>query len=255
MKRRRVRLRLPDGSTTYRVVRPVFEGALQDLKRGVAPNGERLDGLVVYDIDRLTRDNRHLEDAIEVVQHYGRPILDFTDTLDLLTDNGRTVARILVATSNKQSADTARRVARKHHAMQQAGIPTGGRRPFGWKADKRTLDPKESEAVRAAARRFVAGEPLTGVDILAAGHEAEPLVIRRRFLHHSHLSPVDACGRLLPDARQPSSAPVILGNLLDVATQPGVDLGLVAAVVVPRLQSVGASLHVLEQRLERRPGQ
>jgi hypothetical protein len=30
--------------------------------------------LIVYDIDRLTRDNRHLEDAIEVVQNFGRPM-------------------------------------------------------------------------------------------------------------------------------------------------------------------------------------
>ncbi|MFD5543061.1 recombinase family protein [Streptomyces sp. NPDC127079] len=97
----------------YRVIRPVFEGALEDLNRGVAPNGERLDGLIVYDIDRLTRDNRRLEDAIEVMQNFGRPIIDITGTLDLLTDNGRTVARIVTATNNEQSADTARRVSRK----------------------------------------------------------------------------------------------------------------------------------------------
>ena len=160
---RRRRVRQPDGTTAYRVIRPIFEGALNDLKRGIAPNGERLDGLVVYDIDRLTRDNRHLEDAIEVVQHYGRPILDFTDTLDLLTENGRTIARILVATSAKQSADTARRVRRKHHALQQAGIPTGGRRPFGWQADKRTIDEQEAAALRDAARRIVEGAPLAAI--------------------------------------------------------------------------------------------
>jgi len=49
-KRRRVKL--PDGTVGWRVSRPVFEGALEDLKHGVAPNGERLDGLVVYGIDR-----------------------------------------------------------------------------------------------------------------------------------------------------------------------------------------------------------
>jgi site-specific DNA recombinase len=88
---------MPDGSYGYRVLRPIFEGALRDLKRGITPEGKRLDGLVVYDIDRLTRDNRHLEDAIEVVQLFGRPIMDITGTLDLLTDNGRTVARMIVA--------------------------------------------------------------------------------------------------------------------------------------------------------------
>ncbi|MGW4672292.1 recombinase family protein [Streptomyces sp. NPDC004324] len=141
-KRRRVRQ--PDGTVAYRVIRLVFEGALEDLKRGKTPDDQPLDGLIVYDIDRLTRDNRHLEDAIEVVENFRRPI---TGTLDLLTDNGRTVARLLVAVANKSSADTARRVCRKHHAMQQAGIPAGSTRPFGHNADKRTLDPEETAAI------------------------------------------------------------------------------------------------------------
>ncbi|MFJ7151070.1 recombinase family protein [Streptomyces sp. NPDC100445] len=160
---KRKRVRLPNGEIGYRVIRPVFEGALEDLKRGVAPNGERLDGLIVYDIDRLTRDNRHLEDAIEVVENFGRPIIDITGTLDLLTDNGRTVARIVTATNNKQSADTARRVARKHSALQQAGIPTGGTRPFGWQDDKRTLDPDEVEWLRRMVDWLLSGKPISAV--------------------------------------------------------------------------------------------
>ncbi|WP_308283682.1 recombinase family protein [Streptomyces glomeratus] len=92
---KRKRVRQPDGTVAYRVIRPVFEGALEDLKRGTTPDGQRLDGLIVYDIDRLTRGNRHLEDAIEVVENFRRPIIDITSTLDLLTDNGRIVARLL----------------------------------------------------------------------------------------------------------------------------------------------------------------
>lgn len=152
-------VRLPDGRVVHRVIRPVFEGALADLKSGRAPNGERIDGLIVYDIDRLTRDSRHLEDAIEIVEHYHRPIIDITGTLDLLTDNGRAMARVIVAMANKQSADTARRVKRKHKAMQQEGIPGGGPRPFGWQEDRRTLHPREAKLIRDAARRLIEGAP------------------------------------------------------------------------------------------------
>lgn len=159
---KRKRVRLPDGGISYRVVRPVLEGALDDLKHGVTPDGNQLDGLIVYDIDRLTRDNRHLEDAIEVVENFRRPIIDITGTLDLLTDNGRTVARIVVATANKQSADTARRVKRKHQAMKQAGLSTGGPRPTGWGDDKQTLDPYEAGMIRAAVRKILeGGSPFT----------------------------------------------------------------------------------------------
>jgi DNA invertase Pin-like site-specific DNA recombinase len=157
---KRKRVAMPDGSYGYRVLRPIFEGALKDLKRGMTPDGKKLDGMVVYDIDRLTRDNRHLEDAIEVVQLFGRPIMDITGTLDLLTDNGRTTARMLVAAKGNESAATSRRVRRKHHALEQAGIPTGGRRPFGWKDDKRTLDPVESKVIQEAAERLAKRVPI-----------------------------------------------------------------------------------------------
>ncbi|GLW94794.1 recombinase family protein [Actinokineospora globicatena] len=162
---KRKRVRLPDGRTVYRVIRPVFDGALEDLKRGHTPDGTPIDGLIVYDIDRLTRDNRHLEDAIEVVEHFRRPIIDIAGTLDLLTDNGRTVARIVVATNNKQSADTSRRVKRKHRALEQAGIPTGGRRPFGWNDDKRTLNQREADLIRESAQRIIKGAPLGAITV------------------------------------------------------------------------------------------
>jgi site-specific DNA recombinase len=160
---KRKRVRQADGTIVYRVLRPVFEGALEDLKRGTTPEGQPVDGLIVYDIDRLTRDNRHLEDAIEVVENFHRPIIDITGTLDLLTDNGRTVARILVAAASKQSADTARRVKRKHDAMKKAGIPVGGSRPFGWQDDKRTLVPEEAKVIRKAVKRVLEGAPVRSI--------------------------------------------------------------------------------------------
>ena len=162
---KRKRVRLPDGRYGYRVIRPVLEGALEDLKAGKTSDGRRLDGIIVADIDRLTRDARHLEDAIDVVQHYGRPILDITGSLDLLTDNGRTVARMLIAAKSQQSADTSRRVRDKHRAMELAGIPTGGRRPFGWQDDKRTLDPAAAATIRDAAERLIQGAPVGAIVI------------------------------------------------------------------------------------------
>ncbi|MFF2509967.1 hypothetical protein [Streptomyces sp. NPDC058086] len=92
----------------------------------------------------MTRDPRHLEDAIETVEHYRRPIIDIMGTLDLLPDNGRAMARVVVAMANKQSADTARR---------DLGIPVGGTRPFGWQEDKRTLNPTEADLERGLRAR------------------------------------------------------------------------------------------------------
>lgn len=151
------RIRLPDGTVAYRVIRPVWQRMLADLRAGV------IDAVVVADLDRLARDPRDLEDAIEVVEHHRRPIVGLTGGFDLLTDNGRFAARILVATANKASADTARRVARKHLEMQQAGAPGGGPRPFGWNGDRRTLHPVESTILRRGATRLLLGVPITAV--------------------------------------------------------------------------------------------
>lgn len=157
-KRRRVVLE--DGTVEYRVIRPVYRKALADLRRGVAPSGERLDGLICPDLDRLTRDNRDLEDSIDVVQRFGRLILDNSGALDLTTESGRTNARVITAFNNAQSAATARRVKRKHQALQREGIPTGGTRPFGWCEDKRTLNPPEARLLRKAVFDLFKGRSL-----------------------------------------------------------------------------------------------
>jgi site-specific DNA recombinase len=160
---KRRRIVLEDGSVIFRVVRPIYEGMLQDLAKGKAPNGERLDGVICPDLDRLTRDPRHLEDSIDVVSRHHRPILDLSGALDLNTTSGQTNARVIVAFKNAQSADTARRVGRKHTALQREGIPTGGTRPFGWNEDKRTLHPEESKLLRTAVKEILAGRAVTSV--------------------------------------------------------------------------------------------
>ena len=103
---KRKRVTNPDGSYRWEVVRPVFDGMIADLKKGYAPNGEQIDGIIAYDLDRLTRDHRHLEDAIDVATHYTRAFVDITGTLDLLTQSGQDNARILVTMKGRQSADT-----------------------------------------------------------------------------------------------------------------------------------------------------
>ncbi|MBK3559760.1 recombinase family protein [Streptomyces sp. MBT56] len=163
------RITLPDGTYAYRVVRPVFEGMLSDLKKGITEtkhftpvNGfnprTEIDGSIVYDVDRLTRDNRHLEDAIETVEYHHRPIIDITGTLDLLTENGRDMARVMVTMAGKQSAATSRRVKNIHRAMAREGIPVGGTRPFGWQDDKRTADAKEKKLINDAATDLLEGK-------------------------------------------------------------------------------------------------
>lgn len=134
-----------------KVVRPEFERLLQDLRSGA------LSGIVGYNLDRLFRQPRDLERAIDIYDDF--PELTFSTVegdINLATADGRTMARVMVAFANKSSADTGRRTKRKHLELAEAGEPVG-RRTFGWKADKRTLDP-----VEAAHARQVVDEILSG---------------------------------------------------------------------------------------------
>lgn len=148
---KRKRIVQDDGSVIYRVIRPVYQLALQDLRKGVVTaNGARVDGLIILDVDRLTRDNRDLEDAIDVVVRAHRPIIDRRGSLDLLTEQGRTNARVIVSFKSGQSADTSWRLENKHRALQREGIPAGGHRPFGWNDDLRTLHEVEAPILKKA---------------------------------------------------------------------------------------------------------
>lgn len=157
---KRKRITLPNGRSVWRVMRPEFRQMLQDYEDGV------IDGIIVYDLDRLARQPRDLEDLIDLVDHFKRPVVGVTGSLDLMTDNGKTMARVLVAMANKSSADTARRVSRQKLQRAQEGRNRPTTRAFGWKSDGGTLEPAEAALVRRGILSYTAGgnwSSLTGM--------------------------------------------------------------------------------------------
>ena len=152
-KKKRIWMTDPDGYRyhVWRVIRPGWTLMLRLLRSG------ELKGAGVYDIDRLAREPRDLEDAIEVSTYYRRRFEGVTGSLDLMTDGGIAMARILVTMANKQSADTARRVKRKHQEQAEEGVPVGGTRPFGWQDDKRTLKLDEANEIQEGVKKILAG--------------------------------------------------------------------------------------------------
>ncbi len=158
-KRRSVRL--PDGRTGLRVVRPAFRRLLDDLASGAC------DALIAYDLDRVARDPRDLEDLIDVVETRHIPTRSVTGSLDLGSDAGVTMARVMVAVANKSSRDTARRVARKQEELAEQGrVSGGGIRAFGYERDGKTVNPEEAAVVREIADRILEGQSLRSIATL-----------------------------------------------------------------------------------------
>jgi DNA invertase Pin-like site-specific DNA recombinase len=155
-KRRKVRL--PDGTTALRVDRPAFRKLIADLAAGTVT------ALVAYDLDRVARDPRDLEDLIDVVESHKIPTAAVTGSLDLSTDAGVTMARIAVAIANKSSRDTSRRVARKHLELAELGkVGGGGIRSYGYARDGMTIVDSEAAIIRELAERIIGGETLSAL--------------------------------------------------------------------------------------------
>jgi site-specific DNA recombinase len=146
------------------VVRDGFEDLLSDLEAGV------IEGIVCYNLDRFARRVSDLERAISIydtARRQGRTLYFATaeGDLNLASDDGLTLARVMVAFANKASRDTARRVAAKHQDNRDKGRLVGGQRPFGWaweydEQGRRTAHvvvDTEAEAIRWAAHGLTDG--------------------------------------------------------------------------------------------------
>lgn len=88
--------------------------------------------MIFYDLDRLVRQPRDLEDLIDIVEYVQRPAVGATGgRMNLINDNDRHMARMMCAMALKSSEDSSRRVARMHLAAAQQG-KIQGRIAYGW---------------------------------------------------------------------------------------------------------------------------
>ncbi|MFJ9536637.1 recombinase family protein [Streptomyces sp. NPDC101225] len=149
---KRRKIKLPDGSTALRTVRPGFRRVLDGLASG------EFDGLIADDLDRVARDPRDLEDLIDVVESRKPliPVESVTGSLRLDGDGGITMARVMVAVANKSSRDTSRRVTRKHEELAAEGKPPGGGyRGYGFTAARHEPIEEEAKILREIAARIL----------------------------------------------------------------------------------------------------
>ena len=136
--------------------RPEYARSLADLEAGA------INGLLVYDLDRLHRQPSELEAFIDLCQRLRLTnVASVSGEIDLTTSEGQFQARILGAVAKKESDDKSRRIRRKHlEIAASGGVSGGGSRPYGYEPDKLRLRPAEAAVVAECAERFLAGEPI-----------------------------------------------------------------------------------------------
>lgn len=140
--------------------RPEYRRLIADIKAGL------IDGVIVYNLDRLHRQPKELEEFIEVCRQAGidRNLASCQGYVDLATHHGVLTARILGAVAAMESDDMSRRIQRRHEEIAQAGRPSGGgSRAYGFEQDGLTVRESEAVVIRECVRRALAGESLRSI--------------------------------------------------------------------------------------------
>ena len=133
------------------VKRPAWDELMDRLERGVSG------GMIVFDLERFTRQPRDGERMIEVAAA-GLLVLDSESEYDLRTPNGKKAFRDAVNAAAYYSDRLSTRAARGKKLKAMAGEPNGGHRPFGFEPDLITVREEEAAVLRELTARFLAGE-------------------------------------------------------------------------------------------------
>ncbi len=121
-----------------------------------------IDVIVCWHLDRLTRRVTELEDVIERCERAGVRVATVSGDLDLSTDAGRLVGRILASVAR---GEVERKSARQKRAARQAaeiGRPPS-RRAFGFAPGGMDIVPEEAAAVRDAYAQLLAGASIVTI--------------------------------------------------------------------------------------------
>ncbi|EGD55177.1 recombinase family protein [Gordonia neofelifaecis] len=140
-----------------RKVRPGYDALVKAYDAGA------FDALVCYDLDRLTRQPRQLEDWIDAAEASGLALVTTNGEADLTTDAGRLFARIKAAVAR---AEVERKSARQKRAEIQRArsgkAPVKGHRLTGYELGGRVIE-SEAAIVRRIFAEFLAGGAVHGI--------------------------------------------------------------------------------------------
>jgi DNA invertase Pin-like site-specific DNA recombinase len=123
-----------------------------------------VNAVVAWHPDRLHRSPKELERFIDVVEATRTQVATVTaGELDLSTASGRMVARIVGSVARHESEQKSERLKRQREQAAIAGRPHGGPRAYGYDDTGMVVVKAEAKAIREAARRILAGEPLKAI--------------------------------------------------------------------------------------------
>jgi site-specific DNA recombinase len=140
-----------------RAKRTQYENALEDLRAG------RIDGIIVWKLDRLTRRRSEKRRILNVLEECGGRLYSIVEGLDTADPEKAKLTEIAlslyVGSAEDESASIGERIALMHLDRAKRGlVQPSSVRPFGHSEDWFSLVPSEVAVLHEAARRLFAGE-------------------------------------------------------------------------------------------------
>jgi site-specific DNA recombinase len=131
--------------------RPALQRLLADVRDG------RVDIIVVYKVDRLTRSLLDFARLVEAFDAAGTSFVSVTQSFNTTTSMGRLTLNMLLSFAQFEREVTAERIRDKIAASKARGMWMGGIPPLGYKPDGRSLAVVEEHAniVRHIFRRYL----------------------------------------------------------------------------------------------------
>src|SRR5437868_12512607 len=124
--------------------RPALQQLLADIRAG------RIDTVVVYKVDRLTRSLADFARLVEIFDAQDVSFVSVTQQFNTTGSMGRLTLNVLLSFAQFEREVTGERIRDKIAASKKKGMWMGGNVPLGYDADERALviNPAEAETVR-----------------------------------------------------------------------------------------------------------
>jgi len=113
--------------------RPALQQLLADITAG------RIDIVVVYKIDRLTRSLADFAKIVEILDAKGSSFVSVTQQFNTTTSMGRLTLNVLLSFAQFEREVIGERIRDKIAASKRKGMWMGGVPPFGYRAQDRKL--------------------------------------------------------------------------------------------------------------------
>jgi DNA invertase Pin-like site-specific DNA recombinase len=134
--------------------------ALQQLLKAI--RSHRVDVVVVYKVDRLTRSLPDFAKLVELLDYHDVSFVSVTQSFNTTTSMGRLTLNVLLSFAQFEREVTGERIRDKIAASKKKGIWVGGVVPLGYLVEDKKLvvDPSEAEIVRSIFERYLVLESL-----------------------------------------------------------------------------------------------